>query len=441
MFSDFGRQSDANRIHAARSNATVVVVAISTIVAAILLAPDAGADQRLPLSIAEAEDIALRDEPGLLELQATASALNEQSVAVGQLPDPTLRIGLANYPLNRGGFTTEGMTQAQFGFRQAFPRSGLRAMRTARYRALASVQDGNAGLRSRNVLTTTRVAWLESYYWQHAEEILEASRPLFEDLLEVTQSLYGVGQKAQSDVIRAELELRRLDDRLLAAARSRAISQGELSQWLGAAAFRPTADKLPEWPLSLSLEGLRETLSEHPTMIAAQAGIEAKQAQIGMTREKAKPGWALDVAYGYRDGLLPDGQPRSDFVSVSVVVDLPFFKRNRQDRELAAALSERRAAVSGRQRLAAGLESQLNIEYARWSELTRRLALYDTEILGLSRSRAESAMLAYQSDAGDFSDVALGQIEYLDTRLDYLRLQVELAQSLAVLANLGGLSR
>ena len=117
------------------------------------------------------------------------------------------------------------------------------------------------------------------------------------------------------------------------------------------------------------------------------------------------------------------------------------FRKNRQDRDLAAALSARRAAASGKQRVAAELRSQLNVEYAHWTELTRRLALYEIDILGLSASRAEAAMLAYQSDSGDFSDVMTGQIDLLDTRLEHLRIQVSRAQSYAVLANLGGLSQ
>jgi hypothetical protein len=67
--------------------------------------------------------------------------------------------------------------------------------------------------------------------------------------------------------------------------------------------------------------------------------------------------------------------------------------------------------------------------------------LYEADILDLTRIRAEAAMLAYQSDAGGFSDVMLGQIDYLNTRLDHTRLQVERARSFAVLANLGGLPR
>ena len=87
--------------------------------AAVLAASAADADPRTPLTIAEAEDLALHDEPGLEELRANANELEEQSVAVGQLPDPTLRVGLATYPISGGSFSTEGMTQAQLGIRQA----------------------------------------------------------------------------------------------------------------------------------------------------------------------------------------------------------------------------------------------------------------------------------------------------------------------------------
>ena len=85
--------------------------------------PTAFAQQRVPLTIAEAEDLAVAAEPGLDALLARADAMQEQAVAAGQLPDPMLRVGLANYPIQSGGFSTEGMTQAQLGVRQVFPRA------------------------------------------------------------------------------------------------------------------------------------------------------------------------------------------------------------------------------------------------------------------------------------------------------------------------------
>jgi outer membrane protein TolC len=339
--------------------------------------------------------------------------MKEQAVAVGALPDPTMRVGLANFPIESGGFSTEGMTQAQFGIRQAFPRG--RSLGTEQMHERAEAFSQSADARRRDVF--------------------------FDDLVTITRSMYGVGRKTQHDVLRAELELSRLDDRLIEASRARAEAQAALSRWLGQDAYRPIAQKLPTWESMPMLEDLRDGLASHPSLAAGQASIAAKETAVDIAEENKKPDWALDLAYGYRDGFLPDGTPRSDFVSLSVTVGLPFFGENRQDRKLAAALSERRAARYSQHELAARLNSELAAEYARWIDLTRRLTLYETLILEQSKGQAQAALLSYQSDTGDFSDVMRGYIDDLNTRLEHIRLQVERAQSYAALANLGGLEQ
>ena len=406
-----------------------------------LLVHDAEAQHRVPLTLAEAEDLALAEEPGLLALRARADAYEDQAIAAGQLPDPVLRVGLANFPIESGGFSTEGMTQAQLGIRQVFPRARSRALQTERLRSMASEQSEQAAARSRDVLATARQSWLETYYWQSAEQIVSESRPFFADLVTITRSMYSVGRKTQHDVLRAELELSRLDDRLIAAQRQRAAGQAALSRWVGDEAYRPVATKLPGWNDLPSLQVLRSGLDEHPLLAAADAGIEAQQSAVDLANESYKPDWALDFGYGYRDGALPNGEPRSDFVSLSVSIDLPFFSENRQDRKLSAALHERRVARESKASLRATLQSELGSEYARWTELTKRVSLYEQQILGQSAGQAKAALLAYQSDTGDFSDVMRGYIDDLNTRLEHIRLKVERARSYAELANLGGLPR
>ena len=399
------------------------------------------AAQRAPLTIAEAEDIALAGEPRQLALLAQGDALEDEAIAAGQLPDPTLRLGLANYPVSSGDFSTEGMTQLQVGLRQQLPRGRTRELRTARLQWMAAQMDASAAARAREVLTRTRANWLEAYYWQRAQKIITESRPFFSDLVSVTRSMYAVGRKTQQDVLRAELELSRLDDRLIEADRAHAQAQAQLSQWLGEDAYRPIAMKLPSWTNLPSVADLLRELDSHPAMDAAAASISEKDSGVNLANESYKPGWAVDLGYGYREGSLPTGEPRSDFISLSVTVDLPLFGENRQDRKLAAALSERRAAIASKDALFAELQSSLRVQYARWHDLNRRLTLYETRILEQSDGQAQAALLAYQSDAGDFSDVMHGYIDNLNTRLDYTRLQVDRAQSYAMLANLGGISQ
>jgi outer membrane protein TolC len=421
------------RIRTFRVAAVVVVLTLWTGFAA--------AGQHVPLTIYEAEDLAVAGEPGQAALLAREAALKEQAAAATALPDPTLRVGLLNYPLSGGSFSTEGMTQAQFGIRQAFPRGRTRALSAARLNSLATELGDGAVARARDVLTAVRRTWLDVYYWQAAEQMVSDSRPFFADLLNVTRSMYSVGRKSQHDVLRAELELSRLDERLLQAASAREKAQAELSRWLGLDAYRPAAMKLPAWATLPDLEALLKRLDSHPQLAAATAATLATAAGVDLARESRKPDWSLDLAYGYREGYLATGESRSDFVSLNATVGLPFFGRNRQDRELAAALGDRRAAEASRQALRARLQSELQAEYARWTDITRRLALYEERILDQSQGGAEAALTAYQSDTGDFADVMRGFSDDLNTRLQHIRLQVELAQSHAVLANLGGLEQ
>jgi outer membrane protein TolC len=242
-------------------------------------------------------------------------------------------------------------------------------------------------------------------------------------------------------VLRADLELRRLDDRIIDMSKQHSRARAALSQWVGTESARPLAAALPEWTAVPPLDVLRKDLRTHPAMLAADANVGASYVNVDLAEQKYKPDWALDLAYGYRDGYLSNGQPRSDFVSLSVTFDLPFFRDKRQDKSVGAALSQRRAADQSREELLRGLASRLDSEYVHWQDLGRRLDLYEESILGVSADNAYAALAAYQSDTGDFADAMRGYADDLDTRLEYSRLQVERAQSYAVLANLGGISR
>jgi outer membrane protein TolC len=186
---------------------------------------------------------------------------------------------------------------------------------------------------------------------------------------------------------------------------------------------------------------LRENLQGHPALLAADANVGASLTGVELAKQKNKPDWALDLGYGYRSGFLANGDPRSDMVTVSVTFDLPFFRSKRQDRTLGAALSQRRAADQSREEVLRRLKSALDAEHVRWRDLGRRLDLYERQILSISSDNAVAALAAYRSDAGDFAEVMRAYLDDLDTRIDYIRLQVERAQSFALLANLGGIPR
>jgi len=414
---------------------------LMAILATTMLSLPVVAQQNVPLTLAAAEDLALASEPGQLAMVARAEALQGRAAIAGELPDPQLRVGLNNFPIESGGFSTEGMTHVGVGLRQTFPGGKTREFGSQRLNLLAEGVLQDAEARQRDVLMATRSAWLDVYYWTAAYELVEESRAFVEDMVTITESLYAVGRKSQQDVLRAELELSHLDERLIGIQQQRAGARAALGEWIGIESLRPPAAKLPDWQKLPAIDDLSRALSQHPSLVAGETQIQASEAGVDLAQQRSKPDWAMDVGYSYREGNLASGEPRSDFVSIGFSVGLPFFSKRAVDGTLTAALSERSVARSELERTRRALQSQLLAAHSRWTELTKRLSLYDERILDKSREHAEAALLAYQSDRGDFADVMRGFIDDLDTRNSYLRLQVERAQAYAVLANLGGLSK
>lgn len=392
-----------------------------------------------PLSLREAERRALRNEPGIERLNASAVAMAERAVADGQLPDPKVGFGLLNFPTDTFDRTQEPMTQLQLSLQQSFPPGDSLEMKRRHAEALSGAQREMAAERTIKVLQEVRLSWLELYYWQGAERIVAQNSGLFSQLVEVTQRQYAVGRHNQQDVIRAQLERGLLDDRLEKIRIQQAQSRAELVRWAGReGGTRPLSDEFPHLPQPPTRERLEVALLEHPLLRSDLAKVIAGQDAVALAREAYKPGWGLGVNYGFRGGENLDGSERADFLSAIVTVDLPVFRSKRQDRELSARQQELQAARLARDERLRQLRQQLDAKYARWQRLSSRAALYHETLLAQANENAQAALLAYQNDAADFTVLIRARITELDTQLQGLRIRVDRAKAQAQLLYLAG---
>ena len=100
-----------------------------------------------PLSLDQAERLALASDAGLVARRQEAEALREDAVADGQLPDPELTAAAFNFPVDSFDFDQEPITQLRVGIRQRVPGGEERAVRSALTRSRAAVMDEDALLR------------------------------------------------------------------------------------------------------------------------------------------------------------------------------------------------------------------------------------------------------------------------------------------------------
>ena len=397
------------------------------------------ATSSIPLSLQEAEKLAIEGDAKSSEIRLKSEALQEGSVAAGTLPDPKLKLGLSNFPTDTFDREQEPMTQIQVGVVQLFPRGKTLELQSSRMGDDAKGELARAEAQRRNILQQVRISWLDVYYWQNAAEVVAKNRKLFNQLVNTTQSLYAVGRRKQEDVLQAELELGLLDDRQTQVTTMVEVSRANLGKLIGSqAADRPLYKEFPSLPTVVNQENKSARLNQHPLLQFEQARISASQKNVEIARQAYKPEWALDVTYGFRDGYNPDGTDRADLLSAMVLMDMPLFTGNRQDKTLSASKLTHQAALYSRDDRLRELNKLWEASYAEWSRLGERLRLFETSLVNKARINANAALHAYQNDRGDFSSVMRASIMEFETQLRALSMRVEYAKSQTKLLNLQG---
>src|SRR5262245_8497980 len=97
--------------------------AVAACLVTCLVAPAAAlAVSAVPLRLAEAERLALDDDPGRDRYRALAAELQENAVADRQWPDPQLRVGIGEVPLDDFDLQKHEDTEFQIGLSQSFGR-------------------------------------------------------------------------------------------------------------------------------------------------------------------------------------------------------------------------------------------------------------------------------------------------------------------------------
>ncbi|MDX1537257.1 TolC family protein [Arsukibacterium sp.] len=389
-----------------------------------------------PLKLEQAVALAVDADPWLTGSQFTQEALNDEAIAAATLPDPRVSLMAGNFPVDTFDLNQEAMTQLSVGVSQMFPRGDSLALAQHQKQQLAEQHPLLRLDRKAKVSAMVSQLWLEAFKAQESIRLIEHDRALFEQLVDAAEAGYSsaLGRARQQDVIRAQLELTRLEDRLTMLRQQQQSAQKRLSEWIGAPAMFPLAQVLPTQSLSrqLSATTIKRTnedthyqwIRHHPALRALEQRINATQTGVDLAKQKYKPEWGLSVQYGYRDND-PVGRDRADLFSVGVTFDLPIFTGNRQDKEVSAAMNRTEAIKTEKQLLGRRLMAELENARVQLTRLDERQALYIDKLLPQMADQAAVSLTAYNNDDGDFAEAVRARIAELNARIDALAIAVE----------------
>lgn len=419
------------------NRSTILMGLMMTFIGQSVLAQDASEN---PLYLDQAVKIATENDPWLVGNQHMQEAKNSMSVAAGSLPDPQVSLSMANLPTDNFSLNNDGMTQVRLGVSQMFPQGQSLKIKKRQLEIEAGAHPYQRQDRSAKVAVTVSHLWLDAYRAKKSIALIEENRALFEQLSEIATSSYSsaMGGTRQHDIIRAQLELTRLNDRVTMLKQAQDAYSEKLMEWLigeslGANAYS-IADHLPETlparpdlsdaDIIIQDETLYEALMQHPMVMALDHKIDATDAGVELAKQKYKPAWGVSASYGHRRSD-PFGNDRPDNITVGVSLSVPLFTANRQDREYSAAVSKREAVKTEKWQLLRQLKAGVETARAQLSNLNDRKALYGNQLLPQMGEQAEASLTAYTNDDGDFAEVVRARIAELNAKIDALNIDVD----------------
>ena len=377
------------------------------------------------LTVEEAGQLALQDDYALQAIQARKQSMSELSVAAEKLPDPKLRLGFANLPTDTFNLGEEPMTQTVIGVQQMFPRGQTRSLNSERLNESVARQDAEADDRRSQVLLAVREQYTQVFLQREREKILQQSVAVFTDLAGIIRDYYATGRAHQQDVVQAQLELSKVEERLVAIRQQEQEARARLAERIGANAYRELEPAWPQIDPPPPAAQIISGLAGHPRLRALQHEIAKSKTTEELARQAYKPGFGVDLAYGARSGQNLDGSDRSDFLSVFVTMDIPLFSRNRQDRELAASIADTSATEYARDDVYRSMKARVEEYAGTLASQQERLNLYQDNLLPQAAFNAETAFEDYQDAVGDLTTLMRARIGEYELKLSHAALRAD----------------
>lgn len=345
------------------------------------------------LRFADVAEIALRNRSEVTAALARAEALAQRPAIVSALEDPMISPSIDHYPF-------EMMDEEEGGRRydwsvtveQRFPLSGVRGFRGAAARADAQRARALATSTELDVVLEAQRSFLMLNERRRMNRVLDEQLRLAQQLVDVSSTRYANGTGVQADVLRAEVEVARVQSSRQSLSAQIRAAEAMLNVSLGRTAQEPVPElhhvvsRDEPWPVQIVVE---RALSRRPELVAGAAEIDRTAAELNVMQSMYKPMATVRVG---RASTMAEGAGAMVMIGVSVPI---------WGGRLRAGVAEARAM----QRMATadleGMRRMVEAEAVAARETviatrTQVLAL-KTEIAPRARAAVDAALASYAS--------------------------------------------
>jgi outer membrane protein TolC len=390
-----------------------------------------GAMDGLPTDpvLQELIDESLAARPELKQAEATVRAERERVPQVGALPDPTLSLGIQNDGFEEIMVGEMDSSFYQVMLSQPLPWPGKRGLREDVAKLAAKGAESDVARLRLSTEAEVRRGYLDLLVTRERLALLDELERVWEKSIGTARARYEAGDGAQSDVMRAQLELLRLRQRRWSLQAEEAARLQALNRLRARPLDAPVSTSssvrdqpLPAVPALDAATSDAETRS--PELAAARTAASQAEAQTRLARRERFPDVALQAGIMLRGRLDP-------MWTAGISVGLPLWSGRKQSRAVAESEARASGSTLGAEAVLLTLHQRVAERRAALGSLLETIDLYRKGLLVQSQATTESALSQYRVGKVTFASVLDANAGYLNDQEAHL-LAVADAQRIAI---------
>lgn len=366
------------------------------------------------------------------------AAAAERLPQVRSLPDPRVSFGFFLDEVE----TRTGAQQVRVGVSQSFPWPGLLrdredAAAMAARAAWRQFEAARLRVTERVVETLHELAYLDS-----AIRITGENLELLRSFEEVVRARYRVGSGSHPELVRVQVELGQLEDRLAQLRAMRPTYVADLNAALNRPTEAPVAEfaELPGRVATVDGSALAEIARRsNPVLLALDERIEEQRVRTDVARKEGLPDFTVGLDYIVTDQAMTSSIAESgdDPILLSFGIAVPLW-RDKYDAGVRETIARRLAVSFERADEANRITASIQRAWFEHTDADRRVRLFETTLIPKAEESLRASLAGFRTGDTSFLDLLDTERTLLEFAVSAERARADRGQALARLNTLVG---
>jgi len=373
-----------------------------------------------PVTLESLLDEAARENPRIKAAQSEWESSENLITARKAFPDPQLSYTYFVESIE----TRVGPQKNIVGLKQTFPFYGKRGLRGEIQAQEAEAKKQRYEAVVSEVMHQVKKRYYDLFYVAKAIEVTTREKDVLQYFEEISRAKYETGSGIQQNILKAQVEISKLNERLLELEQNKETVEASLNALLDRPAYarlgniaQPEYRELYYYERDL-LVLARENRQE---IKAASSLVERSRKSYQLAKKDYFPDITLGANYFQIDkGPLDVSDNGQDAFNLVLSFNIPIWQ-NKLSSQVNSALSDMRSRESERQELLNQTEFEVRDAYAKINTAKETMLLYRNALIPQAEQSLKSAEAGYMTGIVSFLDLLDAERILLRSQLAYWR--------------------